>query len=450
MGSGKTTLLSVLSGRQPVRAGTVKMNGMPLNKRLRRSICYVMQQDIFFANLTLRDTLMYQAHLKLPSTMKQHEKEKIVTSLVEELDITKCYNTIIGDDFKRGLSGGERKRANIACELLSDPAVMLLDEPTSGLDSSTAYSLCCTLRRYVLRHCKTVVSSIHQPSSQIYHMFDKILLMSDGEIAYYGAAAQILDFFGALGLHCNPHYNPADFILDKIKESTEVRNRIVQSSNELRKSSPESPLDPSFRDESDQKLPNGLSLNEYRVAKFTHKQDSEEKPERKWPSSYWMQYRTLTLRNFKQQREVILSWLNLVQTLSMAIVPGVIWWQIPKVEEQIQATSGLMYFILLYWAFTPIFHTLTTFPLERPIINKERLSGSYRLSAYYLAKMTSELPLIVIQPIVSITIAFWMGGLNGVIAYFVDLAMIILGSVTAQMQSRELGLSVLQPGQKHN
>ncbi|XP_072420847.1 uncharacterized protein [Chiloscyllium punctatum] len=181
-GSGKTTLLSVLSGRQSVQAGTVKMNGMPLSKRLRRSICYVMQQDIFFANLTLKDTLMYQAHLKLPSTMKQHEKEKIVTSLVEELDITKCYNTIIGDDFKRGLSGGERKRANIACELLSDPAVMLLDEPTSGLDSSTAYSLCCTLRRYVLRHCKTVVSSIHQPSSQIYHMFDKVLLMSDGEL----------------------------------------------------------------------------------------------------------------------------------------------------------------------------------------------------------------------------------------------------------------------------
>ncbi|GCC44746.1 hypothetical protein chiPu_0029133, partial [Chiloscyllium punctatum] len=108
-----------------------------------------------------------------------------------------------------------------------------------------------------------------------------------------------------------------------------------------RKSSLESPLDPSFMEDSDAKLPNGLSLNEYRVSKFTHKDDLEEKPERKWPSSYWIQYRTLTLRNFKQQREVILSWLNLVQTLSMAIVPGVIWWQIPKVEEQIQATSGL-------------------------------------------------------------------------------------------------------------
>ncbi|XP_059498708.1 uncharacterized protein LOC125449520 isoform X2 [Stegostoma tigrinum] len=431
-GSGKTTLLSVLSGRQCVQSGSIKMNGSPLSKRLRRSMCYVMQQDIFFANLTLKDTLMYQAHLKLPSSMKLQEKEKIVVRLVEELDIQKCYNTVIGDDIKRGLSGGEQKRANIACELLSDPAVMLLDEPTSGLDSSTAYSLCCTLKRYVLRHHKTVVSSIHQPSSQIYHMFDKILVMSDGEIAYYGASSQILDFFGALGLHCGPHYNPADFILDKIKESAEVRQRIVDSTNEFRKTSLESPLDPSFTGESEENIPNGLSINKHTVSNFIDKKDLEDESERKWPSSFWVQYRTLTSRNFKQQREVILSWMNLVQTLSMAIIPGVIWWQIPKVEEQIQARSGLMYFILLHWAFTPIFHTLSTFPLERPIINKERLSGSYCLSAYYLAKMTSELPLIIIQPIVSITIAFWMGGLNGVIAYFVDLAMIVLGSVTAQ------------------
>ncbi|XP_041029933.1 ABC transporter G family member 27-like isoform X3 [Carcharodon carcharias] len=440
-GSGKTTLLSALSGRQPVKSGTIKVNGVPLNKQLRRTICYVMQQDIFFPNLTLKDTLMYQAHLKLPSSMKLQEKEQIVTNLVEELDIKKCYNTIIGDEYLRGLSGGERKRANIACELLSDPALMLLDEPTSGLDSSTAYSLCFTLKRYVEKHRKTVVSSIHQPSSQIYHMFDKLLLMSEGEIAYYGASSKILEFFAALGLYCTPHYNPADFILDKVKESSEVRRRIVASANELRKTSLESPLDPEFTDDPDEKRPNGLTIKkegQWKLSKYALKQGEysvalEKDSSRKWPSSFWTQYSTLTSRNFKQQRAVILSWLNIVQTLTMAFVPGIIWWQLPKVEEQIYARSGLIYFILLYWAFTPIFHTLSTFPLERPVINKERLSGSYRLSAYYLAKMTSELPLTIIQPLISLTIAFWMGGLNGVIAYFVGLAMIMLGSITAQM-----------------
>ncbi|XP_041029932.1 ABC transporter G family member 22-like isoform X2 [Carcharodon carcharias] len=385
-GSGKTTLLSALSGRQPVKSGTIKVNGVPLNKQLRRTICYVMQQDIFFPNLTLKDTLMYQAHLKLPSSMKLQEKEQIVTNLVEELDIKKCYNTIIGDEYLRGLSGGERKRANIACELLSDPALMLLD------------------------------------------------------IAYYGASSKILEFFAALGLYCTPHYNPADFILDKVKESSEVRRRIVASANELRKTSLESPLDPEFTDDPDEKRPNGLTIKkegQWKLSKYALKQGEysvalEKDSSRKWPSSFWTQYSTLTSRNFKQQRAVILSWLNIVQTLTMAFVPGIIWWQLPKVEEQIYARSGLIYFILLYWAFTPIFHTLSTFPLERPVINKERLSGSYRLSAYYLAKMTSELPLTIIQPLISLTIAFWMGGLNGVIAYFVGLAMIMLGSITAQ------------------
>ncbi|XP_072356839.1 uncharacterized protein [Scyliorhinus torazame] len=347
---------------------------------------------------------------------------------------------VVGGDFSRGLSGGERKRANIACELLSDPAVMLLDEPTSGLDSSTAYSLCATLKRYVEKHQKTVVTSIHQPSSQIYHMFDKLLLMSDGEIAYYGASSEILEFFAALGLHCAPHYNPADFILDKVKESPEVRKRIVASANDLRKTSLECPLDPGFTEEPEEKIPNGVGMKKdvrwkgsrYALTQGDSASVSEKSSDRKWASSYFTQYRTLTSRNFKQQRAVILSWLNIVQTFTMAIIPGVIWWQIPKVEDQIHARSGLMYFILLYWAFTPIFHTLTTFPLERPIINKERLSGSYCLSAYYLAKMTSELPLTIIQPVVSITIAFWMGGLNGPVAYFVDLAMIMLGSLTAQ------------------
>ncbi|XP_067915922.1 uncharacterized protein [Heterodontus francisci] len=206
-----------------------------------------------------------------------------------------------------------------------------------------------------------------------------------------------------------------------------------------RKTSSEAPLDPGYLEEPDGKLPNGLTMKKQLQlsSKNALKQGestvvSKEKPDKRWVSSFCTQYHTLTSRNFKQQRRVILSWLNLIQTLSMAIVPGVIWWQIPKVEEQIQAISGLIYFILLYWAFTPIFHSLTTFPLERPIINKERLSGCYCLSAYYLAKMTSELPLTIIQPIVSMTIAFWMGGLNGVGAYFVDLGMIMLSSVTAQ------------------
>ncbi|MGH0183878.1 UNVERIFIED_CONTAM: hypothetical protein FKN15_013107 [Acipenser sinensis] len=118
--------------------------------------------------------------------------------------------------------------------LKTDPSVMLLDEPTSGLDSSTSHSLIATLKHYAVKHQKTIISSIHQPSSLIFHMFDKLLLMSDGEVAYYGQASRIVDFFNDLGMPCTPHENPADYMLDKVKESPEVRQDIVDYSNKFR------------------------------------------------------------------------------------------------------------------------------------------------------------------------------------------------------------------------
>ncbi|XP_043940044.1 ABC transporter G family member 9-like [Protopterus annectens] len=442
-GSGKTTLISVLSGRLQPKSGLLTLDGMTITKTLRRKMCYVMQQDIFFPNLTLQDTLMYQAQLRLPTSMSRKEKEQIVNDLVDELDIKKCFKTIVGNDFVRGLSGGERKRANIACELLTDPSVMLLDEPTSGLDSSTAYSLCMTLKRYAVKHKKTVVSSIHQPSSQIFFMFDKLLLMSDGEIAYFGETANIVDFFASIEMPCDPHYNPADFILTKVKESPEVRAHIIEASNELRKSNKQCPLDyvaafihkGNTKDQQKMILmgpeSDGHDVN-IQIQQPEEDRSFKENEETRWASSFWIQCSTLIARNFKQQRPVILSSLNVIQTLMMSIIPGVIWWQLPKQESQIEARSGLLFFIILYWAFNPILMSLTSYPVERPIINKERLAGSYRLSAYYFAKIISELPLILCQPIVNFTIAFWMAGLNGVGAYFADLGILLLSALTAQ------------------
>ncbi|KAG9509334.1 ABC transporter G family member 27 [Fragariocoptes setiger] len=215
-GSGKTSLLSALSGRLKC-SGKILLNGQAINKRLRRSICYVLQQDIFFPNLTLRQTLIYSALLRLPDCMSYKDKMHQVDYVIKALDLESCQHTIIGDYMRRGLSGGEKKRASIASELLSNPSVMFLDEPTSSLDSCSALSLMKLLKAYAIKERKTLVVTIHQPSSQLFHLFDKLLLLNRGQMAYFGPINQVVSHFAHLGWHMQPSFNPADFLIETIK-----------------------------------------------------------------------------------------------------------------------------------------------------------------------------------------------------------------------------------------
>lgn len=132
-GCGKTTLLDALSGQRAIDAGCIRLGlHERVSKKWRRKICYVLQQDIFFAELTLRETLAYTAMLRMPDRMARAEKMRCVDNILETLELTGCQHTKIGDYMNRGLSGGEKKRANIACELLTNPSIMLLD--VRGLD----------------------------------------------------------------------------------------------------------------------------------------------------------------------------------------------------------------------------------------------------------------------------------------------------------------------------
>lgn len=214
-GSGKTTLLTALAGRLPGKiSGSITYNGQPFSSAMKRKAGFVSQDDILYPHLTVLETLTYAAFLRLPKNLTKKEKIEQAELIIMELGLIRCRNSMVGGPLVRGISGGERKRVSIGQEMLVNPSLLLLDEPTSGLDSTTAQRIVATLR-WVARGGRTVVTTIHQPSSRLYRMFDKVLVLSEGYPIYCGGANLVMDYFASIGYV--PGFNlvnPADFLLD--------------------------------------------------------------------------------------------------------------------------------------------------------------------------------------------------------------------------------------------
>lgn len=145
------------------------------------------QEDVLLGTLTVKETVSYSAHLRLPSSLTRGEINEIVEGTIMEMGLQDCSDRLIGNWHLRGISGGEKKRVSIALEILARPRLLFLDEPTSGLDSASAFFITHTLRN-IARDSRTVISSIHQPSSEVFALFDDLFLLSGGETIYFGEA----------------------------------------------------------------------------------------------------------------------------------------------------------------------------------------------------------------------------------------------------------------------
>ena len=191
------------------KSGLVLANGVPSSQGHLRSLSVcVMQDDVLLRKLSVRECLLFSARLRLPGTMTVAAKEQRVADLIVQLGLEKCASTWI-----EGLSGGERKRTAIGVELVTDPRLLFLDEPTSGLDSSTALNVMQIVGRLARDDGRTVITTIHQPSTEIFALFNRLMLLGNGRTVYDGPASDALDYFSALGYPCPLYNNPADYII---------------------------------------------------------------------------------------------------------------------------------------------------------------------------------------------------------------------------------------------
>ncbi|URD73295.1 ABC transporter, partial [Musa troglodytarum] len=165
------------------------------------------------SSLTITETLVFTALLHLPRTLSCREKAEKAEAVLKKLSLTACRDNIIGGPFVHGVSNGERKRVCIGQEMLINPSLLFLDEPTSGLDSTIARRIVTTLAD-LTKGGRTVAMTIHQPSSRLFYMFHKILLLSDGNLIYYSRGSEALAYFASIGYFPAMPMNPADFLLD--------------------------------------------------------------------------------------------------------------------------------------------------------------------------------------------------------------------------------------------
>ena len=218
-GAGKTTFLDILArkNKRGVVEGKFYVNGEKvINNDFRSVVGFVDQDDTMLPTLTVHETILTSALLRLPRDMGVSAKEQRVYEVEKQLGIFHIRDQLIGSEEGngRGISGGEKRRVGIACELVTSPSILFLDEPTSGLDAYNAYNVVECLVSLAKTYNRTVIFTIHQPRSNIVALFDQLVLLAKGRTVYSGPFSSCQPFFDSIGYTCPPGFNIADYLVD--------------------------------------------------------------------------------------------------------------------------------------------------------------------------------------------------------------------------------------------
>ncbi|XP_068752637.1 broad substrate specificity ATP-binding cassette transporter ABCG2-like isoform X1 [Montipora capricornis] len=426
-GSGKTTLLDILAGRKDGKhlSGVVLVNGQKQPENFKCITGYVVQDDVVMGTLTVRENLHFSASLRLSRKLSKRERSKRVEETLSDLGLFHVAESKVGNEFIRGISGGERKRTNIGMELILAPSVLFLDEPTTGLDAATAVSVVQLLQGLGHRG-KTVIMSIHQPRYSIFKTFDTISLLSNGEFVYQGPANQAMKYFEDIGFVCEPHNNPADFFMDVINECDAAHGlsnsseTTVVSMGEGHSSTKPPNLPEIFRKSQFAKIVQDSTkpiLEEFSASQGSVVVSEGDKIT--YATSFCSQLVTVSGRAAKNiLRNPQTSIVQLIVMIIFALIVGAIYYQLKRDEHGIQNRVGVFFFLVMNTVFGNL-SAVELFIEERPTFIHESASGYYRISVYFLAKVFCDLiPLRLVPASIFSVVVYFMTGLDRQVAKF--------------------------------
>lgn len=369
-GSGKTTMLNIIAGRISASNGKVCRNCSSLG--------YVMQRDVLVETDTVEESLTFVADVQL-SHLPRELRRDIVDRVINELGLEKVRHNLVGKvgENARGVSGGEKKRVAIAQTLISNPDILLLDEPTSGLDSYAASNIVDALSS-LARSGKTIICTIHQPSSELFQKFDHLVLVSCGRVVYSGQPINSVKYFEERGHLCPIYNNPPDFFIRTLMENEHLS---VELSRDWTTETPEAPED-SITGSAPQ--PANLLL-------ATH------------CKRFWR----------RSLRDPYTAKYRILQNFVISIIYGTFFWNLGDDKAGVDAKLGSMFYMVLYQGIIFSFMSaISSFPPEIGSVMREQLTYPYHLSQYTLSKSIMEFPLSFICNLLFGTVTNFMIGLN--------------------------------------
>ncbi|XP_028111456.1 LOW QUALITY PROTEIN: ABC transporter G family member 7-like [Camellia sinensis] len=413
-GSGKTTLLNVLAGQIVASprlhlSGLLEINGRPISNRSYK-FAYVRQEDLFFSQLTVRETLSLAAELQLQEISSVEERDEYVNKLLFKLGLVSCADSRVGDAKVRGISGGEKKRLSLACELIASPSVIFADEPTTGLDAFQAEKVMETLQQ-LAQDGHTVICSIHQPRGSVYVKFDDIVLLTEGALVYAGPARdEPLAYFSKFGYRCPEHVNPAEFLADLISIDYSSAESVYSSQKRI------DGLVESFLQQTSSIL---YATPLVRRETSKNSMNLRKKTIVKKKGGWWRQFWLLLKRAWMQaSRDGPTNKVRARMSIASAIIFGSVFWRMGKSQSSIQDRMGLLQVAAINTAMASLTKTGGVFPKERAIVDRERAKGSYALGPYLLSKLLAEIPVGAAFPLLFGTILYPMARLHPTFSRF--------------------------------
>lgn len=436
-GAGKTTLLNILNFRNRgnlIIDDDIKVNGRVVkSNEIPEYSGYVQQLDLFIGTLTVREQLILYAMLKMERHYTSNEKYARVDELINQLNLYKCQETRIGmGDLTKGISGGEKRRLAFAAEILNNPPLLFADEPTSGLDTFMAMTIVDILVD-LKKQNKTLICTIHQPSSQIFEKFDTLCLLSEGRVAFFGPREEAYNFFSRLGYRCPSTYNPADFYIHLLAIRPNNREECLAKSKKI--------CDAYDRSHFNNKINGAMAAIEAKSQELM-----EPDVKRPWfNATYFSQLRWLFWREtLNVLRNPIATYILAFQTIFIGVFLGLVFLRLKEDQYAVQNYTGVLFITLMQCNFGYVFAVINSLPLELPVLYREVKNRTYSVYIYFLSKQLAELPKFLILPFILITVIFWMSGIsNDAGVYFSIVGILLLTTQVAV--SFAIFLSIAMP-----